>query len=444
MIKQHHLFYTILVTILSLFFISTTGTSSVAAGRMRVVDYRKCINPNFVKKERRKTNHIIVHTSEGGLESTLKTVCKGKRGISYGGHANYVIARNGTVYRILDKQYRADHAGRSVWNGIYDISSYSVGIELVGYHYDSITESQYAALRALLPELQRAYGIADRNILTHSQVAYGLPNKWVLTEHRGRKRCAMNFNRWQAGLKSGWTYDPDVTAGRVTADTMLASIFYSKKDYYARKNYSAPSTSSSASSASSSTFSLASLDNVISKTNTAWSIAGGDYDTATTCYKLPDGRMVRGSEVERVIGWDKVPTGTVVLLNQDPDSIKDSSPVRTITESHSAFMIAGSKYNDSATFYLYPDGTLHYGTEFLDWDDIPAGTKMLIDYQGPFKITDATTPFSLVRFKYNSRDIVYHVPGTDFKTGETISDFNDLPNGTCVFVPSWIKLANKG
>src|SRR3990172_11634921 len=156
MIKQRYSFYIILAITLALFLIPTTGTISAAAGRLRIVDYRKCIHPSFDKKERKKTDYIIVHTSEGGLESTLKTVCKGKPGMSYGGHANYVIARNGTVYRTLDKQYRADHAGRSVWNGVYDMSSYSVGIELVGYHYDSITESQYAALRALLQELQRA------------------------------------------------------------------------------------------------------------------------------------------------------------------------------------------------------------------------------------------------------------------------------------------------
>ena len=433
MIKKRYFFQSVLVISFSFLFFSLTGTSYPAYGKLRILDYRKCVHPNFTKKMRKKTDYIIIHTSEGGLESTLKTVCKGKPGISYGGHANYVVARNGTVYRTLDKKYRANHAGLSIWNGVTDISSYSIGIELVGYHNGSITKSQYAALRSLLPQLKRVYRIPDRNILTHSQIAYGSPNKWVPTNHRGRKRCAMNFSRWKCGLKSGWTFDPDVKRGKITADNMLASIFYSNN------------TTSPVRNASSSTLSLASLDNVISKTNTAWSIAGGDYDTYTTVYKLPDGRLVRGNEVEKVVGWDKIPSGTVVLLNiHDVDFVKNTSPIKTITENRSAWMIAGSKYNDPSTFYLYPNGTMHYGTEFLDWDDIPVGTKVLIDYQGPFKITDATTPFSLVKFKYNWRDIVYHVPGLTFRTGETIKDFNDLPNGTYMFVPSWIKLADSG
>ena len=49
------------------------------------------------------------------------------------------IARNGRCYRILDKAFVADHAGVSMWNGHRDISRLSVGIELVGYHYDAIT-----------------------------------------------------------------------------------------------------------------------------------------------------------------------------------------------------------------------------------------------------------------------------------------------------------------
>lgn len=411
------------------------GTLYPAYGRLKIVDYRKCVHKKFKKRLRRSTKFIIIHTSEGGLKSTLKTICKGKPGLSYGGHANYVIARNGTVYRTLDKKYRADHAGRSIWDGITDLSSYSIGIELVGYHYATITESQYAALRDVLPQLQSVYKVPDRNILTHSQVAYGTPNKWVRSDHRGRKRCAMNFNRWKAGIKSCWTYDPDVKCGKITADKTLASIFYSKK---------ATTNSFRTASSSSSTFSLASLDNVISKTNTAWSIAGGDYNASTTVYKLPDGRKVHGNKVEKVIGWDKIPSGTVVLLNNHyTDFAKNTGPVKTITENRTAWMIAGSKYNDSSTFYLYPDGTLHFGTEFLDWDDIPVGTKMLIDYKGPFKITNVTTPFSLVKFKYNRRDIIYHVPGLAFKTGETIKDFNDLPDGTSMFIPSWVNLANR-
>ena len=91
-----------------------------------IIDYRSKLNRGFKKVKRKKTQYIIVHTSELGLKTTLKVVSKGKRlrngKSTHGGHTHYVIARNGRTYRILDKKYEADHAGLSMWNGQEDIS----------------------------------------------------------------------------------------------------------------------------------------------------------------------------------------------------------------------------------------------------------------------------------------------------------------------------------
>ncbi|MEJ2720420.1 MAG: peptidoglycan recognition family protein, partial [bacterium] len=164
-----------------------------------IVDRRAQLNPKFRKIARQKTRFIIVHTSEGGLNSTLRSVSQGKRVRrayrTHGGHAHYVIARNGRVYRTLDRRFVADHAGRSMWNGQTDISKISIGIELVGYHYGTITDDQYRSAGALIDILQRIYALDDSAVLTHSQVAYGKPNRWVKKPHRGRKRCAKNFDR---------------------------------------------------------------------------------------------------------------------------------------------------------------------------------------------------------------------------------------------------------
>jgi len=157
-----------------------------------IVDYRSQLNPNYKKVRRKQTKYIIVHTSELGREMTLRVVLKGKRlrngGKTDGGHTHYVIARNGSTYRIVDKQYEADHAGLSMWNGETDISRISIGIELVGYHYAPITESQYRSVGILIDILQGVYGLDDRAVLTHSQVAYGKPNRWFRKNQRGRKR----------------------------------------------------------------------------------------------------------------------------------------------------------------------------------------------------------------------------------------------------------------
>ena len=176
----------------------------------RVIDYQHKLNKSFRLRLRPETQFVVVHTSEAGLSSTLRTLSQGKvrgcRLTTYGGHAN------GDIYRILAHQFRADHAGLSMWNGYKDISSYSVGIELVAYHYSTITKSQYRSLGWLLDVLQKVYKIPDRDVLTHAQVAYGRPNRWHPSKHRGRKRCAKNFDRESAGLSSAWTFDPDVRA----------------------------------------------------------------------------------------------------------------------------------------------------------------------------------------------------------------------------------------
>jgi N-acetyl-anhydromuramyl-L-alanine amidase AmpD len=154
---------------------NTYPRKDVVQFQRSIVDYRSRLNPRFQKIKRQKTKYIIVHTAELGRQTTLRVVSQGKRfrngRRTPGGHAHYVVARDGRTYRILDKQYVADHAGISMWDGDTDISRMSIGIELVGYHYAAITDAQYRSVGLLIDILQEAYGLDDRAVLTHSQVA---------------------------------------------------------------------------------------------------------------------------------------------------------------------------------------------------------------------------------------------------------------------------------
>ena len=262
-----------------------------------VIDYRSNLNPLFKKVKRERTKYIIVHTSETDLETALKLVSKGKQDgdkwISSGGHAHYVIARDGQTYRVLEETYRANHAGLSMWNGETNISRVSVGIELVGYHDADITENQYRTVRILIHKLKNTYHLDDRSVLTHSQVAYAKPNRWISLNHRGRKNCARNFDRTHAGLGPTWPYDPDVRAGRLMADLELASIFYGQKVK------TDPGQAS----------------NIIDGNRTAWTIAGDKYDSPDTIYQLPDGWFLSGNRVGQKIGWNQIPAGTKILFD---------------------------------------------------------------------------------------------------------------------------------
>ncbi len=261
-----------------------------------IIDYRSHLNPLFKKTRRKCTRYIIVHTSECDLKTTLKIVSQGKQDnyiwISRGGHTHYVISRDGQTYLILDKKYKANHAGLSMWNGETNINRISVGIELIAYHNREITTRQYQSVRILIDILRKTYGLNELAVLTHSQVAYDKQNQLKPLNHRGRKLCARNFDRIRAGLGPTWPYDPDVKAGRLLPELELAAMFYGK-GLPVEQEYSST---------------------VIDKNNTAWAIAGEKYDNPNTIYKLPDGWIISGNRVDSRIGWNRIPVGTRIFL----------------------------------------------------------------------------------------------------------------------------------
>ena len=384
-----------------------------------IIDHRWQLNRKFKKIKRENTKYIIVHTSELNLKMTLKVVSRGKRlsnrRRTYGGHTHYVIARDGRTFRILDKKYEADHAGLSMWNGETDISKISIGIELVGNHYRPITRHQYRSIGLLIGILQGVYNLSDREVLTHSQVAYGYPNRWFRKNHRGRKRCAKNFIRTKAGLGPTWAYDPDVRARRLMADPQLADVFYGRRKLQAKSDEA----------------------NIISKSNTAWSIAGEDYDKRITVYKFPNGRTYTGDQISDKIGWDRIPAKTAVLLNQEP-SVKernDIGPIKTIPVGRSAWSLAGKAYNRKTTIYFLPSGKIRYGSTISNWGNLPVKTKIIIGYRGPFKIQKNRTAYHIAGVKFRDRNTIYYLPTQKILAGNHIKNFNKLPSGTLIFLP---------
>src|SRR6187549_2421460 len=130
---------------------------------IKTIDYQRRLNPNFAKRVRRETRFIIVHSTESRLPSALRTLSRGKvrrgRYLTRGGHAHYLVARSGAIYKIVDPKFWANHAGVSMWNGLEDLSDHSIGIELEGYHNIPFSEAQYSSLERLLNELKEKYQI---------------------------------------------------------------------------------------------------------------------------------------------------------------------------------------------------------------------------------------------------------------------------------------------
>ena len=189
-------------------------------------DYRSPRNKE--RRLRKATTLIVLHTTEAHAKSSLNKLCER-------GEAHYCVVENGTVYRIIDRDREAFHAGRSMWNGKEDCDTYAIGIEVVGHHDQAVTLQQLDALRALLDTLKRLYKLKDWQVICHSHVAYGAPNTWHKKKHRGRKRCGMLFAmpsvRARLGLTARPAVDPDVKAKRlVQVDGYLNNVLYGSVD----------------------------------------------------------------------------------------------------------------------------------------------------------------------------------------------------------------------
>ena len=334
----------------------------------KIIDYQKNLPNSFRKRSRKSTRFIVIHSTESGLKSALRT-------LSRRGNTNYLISRDGVIFRILDKRFRSNHAGLSMWSGLTDISSHSIGIELVGYHNDPFTTSQYSSLKWLIEVMQRVYKIPDRNVLEHYRVAYGRANRWVKKLHRGRKKDpgVFNFSRARAGLDSkdnrnSILYDPDVRAGRLVPDPDIDIARVKQID---KKKYDVA---------------VAQLSgNVITKNNTAWRIARGHYNESTTVYHFPNGKVSRGNQIKN---WDRIPVGTKVYLNRNrkEDILAVTRIIPSIERGTTAFDIAGPAYRRSDTYYIFPKGTIKHGKQVRRWSRIPSDTRVLIGYNPPVSL----------------------------------------------------------
>jgi hypothetical protein len=117
--------------------------------------------------------------------------------------------------------------------------------------------------------------------------------------------------------------------------------------------------------------------NVISGRNTAWSIAGEDYDHNTTVYKFPNGHLYTGDQIADKIGWSRIPPKTTVLLNQESsvELLKGDSVVKTIANGITAWSLAGKAHNHKTTIYFLPSSRIKTGSMISDWDNLPARSQ---------------------------------------------------------------------
>ena len=369
---------------------------------------------NAERPLRKSTTLIILHTTEAPSRSAI-------RKLSERGECHYGIDEQGRVYRIIDHRREAYHAGRSMWNGRTNVDSFSVGIEVCGYHDKPLKEAQIQALIQLIGEVKYIYKISDDRVLSHSHVAYGAPNKWHKRSHRGRKRCGMMFAlpslRARLNLKSRPMVDPDVAARRlVVGDAYLAQVLYGAK---AQARFVATATKEAPAS------------NVIAKNRSAWDIARDAYNDTTTRYIFPDGTQKRGHQIAN---FKMLPSGTKVLVETIADNRAESFQI--VGVDGKVDEIVGDEMLLGSTFYVYPDGRYQRGTQ-LDAAavlKVPYGTKVLLGYAVGGPVTAKYPPVAICGSRWRSEDTFFLISGV-LVPGNKVAE-SRIPIGTMVFVKS--------
>ena len=119
---------------------------------------------------------VVVHYTNASLERSLQLLTHGE--VS----SHYLIGddKGATIYKLMDENFRAWHAGESEWQGRTWLNSSSIGIEIVnpgfkdtptGRLWYPYSEDQVKSLIVLLKDISKRYNINPHAIIGHSDIA---------------------------------------------------------------------------------------------------------------------------------------------------------------------------------------------------------------------------------------------------------------------------------
>lgn len=136
-------------------------------------------SPNFDDRpEGQVVDMVIIHAMALPLDKALEILQKPCPEGKYEVSAHYLIDHDGTIYRLVNEDKRAFHAGISEWGGRKNLNYCSIGIELLNKDVNGgeafnrpFEEKQIEALHALLDDIKTRHPIRNEYILGHDQIA---------------------------------------------------------------------------------------------------------------------------------------------------------------------------------------------------------------------------------------------------------------------------------
>ena len=138
------------------------------------MEIKKFRSFNFDKKKRSDKSIKIIVIHYTGMQSERESIhrlCDPKSKVS----SHFVIGRDGKIYRLVEDNEIAWHAGKSCWRGYRNINKNSIGIELVNkgheYGYTNFKKEQLSSLVRIIKKIIKKYKIKKINVIGHSDIA---------------------------------------------------------------------------------------------------------------------------------------------------------------------------------------------------------------------------------------------------------------------------------
>ena len=133
-------------------------------------------SPNFDERKHPVSLLVLHYTGMESGDAALARMRDAQAKVS----AHYMVGEDGRIARLVPESARAWHAGVSKWQGLEDLNSRSVGIEIVngGHDYRApggglppYPDAQIAAVIALSREIMTHHDIAPTGLVGHSDIA---------------------------------------------------------------------------------------------------------------------------------------------------------------------------------------------------------------------------------------------------------------------------------
>lgn len=135
------------------------------------------INDSFhSRSQSSRVQYVVVHYTSTDFAHSLALLSQGE--VS----SHYLIGddQSATIYRLVDENRRAWHAGQSEWQGRTWLNASTIGIEIVNEGYQDTpqgrvwqpySEAQITALIALLKDIVQRHQLPIDSIIGHSDIA---------------------------------------------------------------------------------------------------------------------------------------------------------------------------------------------------------------------------------------------------------------------------------